>query len=54
MQININRQMFRDIYNIAISADLNGLMVSEESLNWKNQYPCFEKHFLWILDTTSP
>ena len=54
MQININRQMFRDIYNIAISADLNGLLVSEESLNWKNQYPRFEKHFLWILDTTSP
>ena len=41
---NINRQItvkkFQDISNLTISADLHGHLALEESLNWKNQFPC--------------
>ena len=33
---------FQVISNLTISADLHGLLTPEESLNWKNQFPCFQ------------
>ena len=33
---------FQVISNLNTSADLHGLMTPEESLNWKNQFPCFQ------------
>ena len=35
---------FSDISNFIISADLHGLRAPEESLNWKTQYTCSQKH----------
>ena len=47
---NINRQItvkkFQGIPNLTISADLYGHLAPEESLNWKNQFPCSQKHSL--------
>ena len=31
---------FPGISNITFSADLQGILASEESFNWKNQFPC--------------
>ena len=33
---------FQVISNLTISAALHGLLTPEESLNWKNQFPCFK------------
>ena len=35
---------FQCISNLTILADLHGHLAPEESLNWKNQFPCFQKH----------
>ena len=47
---NINRQItvkkFQGIPNLTISADIHGHLAPEESLNWKNQSPCSQKHSL--------
>ena len=34
---------FQGILTLTISADIHRLLVSEESLNWKNQFPCSQK-----------
>ena len=46
MQYNINRPKFQCISNLTFSADFYGLLASEESLFWKNQFPCSQKHVL--------
>lgn len=47
---NINRQItvkkFQGIPNLTISADIHGHLAPEESLNWKHQSPCSQKHSL--------
>ena len=39
----VNRQKFQVISNLTISPDLNGHLAPEESLNWKEQFPCSQK-----------
>ena len=34
---------FQGILNLTISADIHRLLVPEESLNWKKQFPCSQK-----------
>ena len=43
MQCNMKCQ---NVSDLAISDDLHGLLAPEESLNWKNQFPCSQKHSL--------
>ena len=35
--------LFQVIANLTISADLQGILPPEETLKWKNQFPCSEK-----------
>ena len=35
--------LFQVIANLTISADLQGILAPEETLKWKNQFPCSEK-----------
>ena len=37
---------FQGISNFAISpVDLHGILAPEESIHWKNQFPCSQKYF---------
>ena len=40
------------ISNLTFSADLHGILASEESFNWKNQFPCSQTLSLRALDIT--
>ena len=44
-------ETLQGISNLTISADLHGRLALEESFNWKNQFTCFQKHFLQTLIT---
>ena len=44
MQNKINRQKFQVISNLTISPDLNGILAAEESLSWKDQFPCSQRN----------
>ena len=45
--LKFNRQPSKKVISdLAISDDLHGLLAPEESLNWKNQFPCSQKHSL--------
>ena len=49
MQGNINYQkVFRHL-KFHYFSDPHGLRAPEESLNWKTQYTCFQKHTRWTL-----
>ena len=47
----VNRQKCRlilhiqGISNLTFSADLHRILAPEETLNWKNQFLCSQKHF---------
>ena len=40
---------FQVIANLTISADFQGILAPQESLKWKNQFPCPEKTLLKTL-----
>ena len=43
-QLILTVRKFRGISNLTISTDPQGILAPEESLNWKNQSPCSQKH----------
>ena len=44
--------MFLGISNLTISADPQGILGPEESLNWKNQFPCSRNTLSRYIKTT--
>ena len=45
LHIEITVKKFQCISNFAISsADLHGILATEESINWKNRFPCSQNY----------
>ena len=42
-RLMLTARKFQGILNLTISADIHRLLVPEESLNWKKQFPCSQK-----------
>ena len=45
MQVKMKRQKSSKYLILTTSPDKHGIPAPEEFLNWKNQFPCSQKHF---------
>ena len=46
LMLTAKKKVLRYLKFHLISVDLNGFRAPEESLNWKTQFPCSQKHIL--------
>ena len=49
MQIKIDSQKVSRYFKSTVSAGLHGIVSPEISINWKNQFPCSQKHYFQTL-----